>query len=85
MVKGTVTIFDDIFVPVVLVSGEKPCWGRVHVFSSEVYQAIALAILFLSAPNANNDFTSRSTDTVGLMFRWNQSEKFGIKKRILQL
>ena len=36
--------------------------------SIETRQAIALAILFLSAPKASNDFTSRSTDTVGSPF-----------------
>jgi hypothetical protein len=42
--------------------------GRVHVFSGEARQVIALAMLFLSAPKANNDFMSRSTDTVGSPF-----------------
>jgi hypothetical protein len=37
-------------------------------FSGEARQPIALAMLFLSAPKASNDFTSRSTDTVGSPF-----------------
>ncbi|CAB1057937.1 hypothetical protein D1BOALGB6SA_2693 [Olavius sp. associated proteobacterium Delta 1] len=53
--------------PVVFVSREKECGSRVHVFSIETHQAIALVILFLSAPIASNDLTRRSTDFKGVL------------------
>jgi hypothetical protein len=60
--ERAVTIIDDVSVPVMLISSEKECWGRVHVFSGEARYTIGLEMLFLSAPQANNDVTSRLTD-----------------------
>jgi hypothetical protein len=38
--------------PLVLISGEKVCWGRVHVFFGEARYAIGLTMLFLSVSDA---------------------------------